>query len=469
MTQPHPFHPSIIRHYDVRGIVGETLTERDAFVLGRALGAWLRRRQPERGLRACVGRDGRQSSAAMERALVDGLSQSGVAVARIGLGPTPMLYFAGHELGADVSVMVTGSHNPSEYNGFKIMLGKGPFYGGQLQQLAQIAAAGEFVDGAGDVEEVEVKARYVARLLQDFPADATRLRIAWDAGNGAVGAMLAELVAQLPGQHFVLYDEVDGRFPNHHPDPTVEENLRDLRKLVLREGCDLGIGFDGDGDRIGIIDNRGTFLYGDQILMLLAEGVLAAQPGAKIIADVKASQVLFDEIARLGGQPIMAPTGHANIKARMIESGALLAGEMSGHIFFADRYYGFDDAIYAALRLLLIYLHAGQDLATYMSRFPTVVATPEVRIACAEERKFDVVAEMKQHLRNSGAQVNDLDGVRVQTPHGWWLLRASNTQPVLSLRAEARDSAALAQLLGEMRGYLKLCGVDFPDDLPAVA
>jgi phosphomannomutase len=460
MTEAHRFHPTILREYDIRGVVGETLNSSDLRALGRAFGTLVVRRG---GQRVCVGYDGRVSSPELEAALVGGLVACGLTVERIGLGPTPMLYYATREHGADAGLMITGSHNPPDYNGIKMMLGKGPFYGQAIQELGVATQAADYVDGAGQAVEIDVREAYVERLLRDY--DGPRpLKVAWDAGNGATGEILRRLTARLPGEHVLLFDDIDGNFPNHHPDPTVAENLVDLQRVVAEQGCDLGIGFDGDGDRIGAIDHLGRIVWGDQLLALYAAVVLRTHPGATIIADVKASQTLFDEVARLGGKPLMWKTGHSLLKAKMAETGSPLAGEMSGHIFFADKWYGFDDALYCAVRLLALVSHAGVSLAELRDGLPAVINTPEIRFQVSEERKFAVVAEVRSRLRDEGVTVNDIDGVRVNTPDGWWLLRASNTQDVLVARAEAFTVAGLARLKAVLADQLARSGVRAPAD-----
>ncbi|HEX4113331.1 MAG TPA: phosphomannomutase/phosphoglucomutase [Stellaceae bacterium] len=454
----HRFDPTILREYDIRGIVGETLHEADAYALGRAYARIL---IESGGRSVAVGRDGRLSSPALEAALVDGLVASGITVARVGLGPTPMLYFAGHTLGVDGALMVTGSHNPANHNGFKLMLGKASLYGDDIKRLGQIAAAGDFIVGTGRVESRPVFDAYVDRLLADF-CGGHALRVAWDAGNGATGEVMQRLTARLPGEHMLLNETIDGRFPAHHPDPTQPENLVQLQNTVSRSKCDLGIAFDGDGDRIGVVDGDANILWGDQLLVVLAREIVAAQPGAQIIADVKASQVLFDEIARMGGSPLMWRTGHSLIKSKMAETGAPLAGEMSGHIFYADRYYGYDDALYAAIRLLSILSRSEESLATTRRRLPAVVNTPELRIPCSDTRKFVVIDEVRARLKQAGAKVSDIDGVRVSTAEGWWLLRASNTQAVLVARAEAADAAGLDRLTARLAAELEVSGVVLP-------
>jgi len=460
MTEAHRFHPTILREYDIRGVVGETLSAADLRAVGRAFGSVVVRGG---GTRVCVGYDGRISSPMLEAALVEGLIACGLTVERIGLGPTPMLYYATRERGADAGLMITGSHNPPNYNGIKMMLGKGPFYGQAIQNLGVLAAAADYVGGAGSAVTIDVREAYVQRLLKDY--DGVRpLKVAWDAGNGATAEIMRDLTARLPGEHILLFDTIDGNFPNHHPDPTVAENLVDLQKAVAEHGCDLGIGFDGDGDRIGAIDHSGRIVWGDQLLALYSAVVLKSHPGATIIADVKASQVLFDEVARLGGKPLMFKTGHSLIKAKMAETGSPLAGEMSGHIFFADKWYGFDDALYCAVRLLALVSNAGKSLAALRDRLPSVINTPEIRFQVSEERKFAVVQEVKARLRADGAQVNDIDGVRVNTADGWWLLRASNTQDVLVARAEAFTDAGLARLKGLLAAQLSQSGIEAPAD-----
>ena len=459
MGQAHSFHSSVLREYDIRGVVGETLSAADANAVGRAFATLAARRGA--GRRICVGYDGRLSSPELERALVAGLAAGGVEVLRVGLGPTPMLYFAVHHLDADGGVMVTGSHNPPDQNGFKFMMGKGPFFGADIVELGRVAAAGADTGGEGKVAERPVFDAYVARLARDYAGDRP-LKVAWDAGNGAAGEAMARLVERLPGTHILLNETIDGTFPAHHPDPTVVENLAQIIAAVNGEGCDLGIAFDGDGDRIGVIDERGRVLWGDQLLAILAADVLRRRPGATIIADVKASQVLFDEIERLGGVPLMWRTGHSLVKSKMMETGSPLAGEMSGHIFFADGYYGFDDALYAAVRLLSIVARSDESLGAMRDRLPAVVNTPELRFACPEERKVAVVDEVRGRLRAAGAEVNDIDGVRVTTADGWWLLRASNTQAVLVARCEASDATALDRLKADLAAQLEASGVEPP-------
>ena len=458
MPAPHRFDPTILREYDIRGIVGKTLSTADARAVGQAFGTTIRRAG---GMTAALGYDGRVSGPEMEKAVVEGITAAGVNAWRVGRGPTPMLYFAERSLNAGGGIMVTGSHNPPDHNGFKMVIGKKPVYGEQIQALGRLAAAGDFENGKGKGEDRGVFDAYIDRLCQDYRGN-KNLTVAWDAGNGAGGEAVAALAKRLPGTHHTLFTEIDGRFPNHHPDPTEEKNLKHLKEAVLKHGCDVGVALDGDADRIGVVDGKGRVLWGDQFMALFAEEVLADKPGSTIIADVKASQILFDRIAALGGKPMMYKTGHSLIKSKMAETGAPLAGEMSGHIFFADRYYGFDDALYAAIRLLSILARREQTLAQFRDSLPRVVNTPELRFPCPEDRKFKVAAEVRDRLKAAKADVNDIDGVRVKTADGWWLLRASNTQAVLVARCEARDEAGLARLKASLREQLKKSGVAPP-------
>jgi phosphomannomutase len=458
MSQGHRFDPTVLREYDIRGIVGDTLHVVDAHALGRTFGSIVGERG---GSRVCVGFDGRLTSPDMAEALIDGLRKSGISVVCIGLGPTPMLYFASKVLGADGGIMITGSHNPSEYNGFKMVLENGPFWGESIQMLGEHAQKGDWRTGDGGFEEVDILERYVDRLVADCRIERA-LRIAWDAGNGAAGVALGPLTDRLPGEHTLLHAEVDGTFPAHHPDPTVPENLEDLCAAVAKQGCDLGIAFDGDGDRIGVVDGKGRILWGDQILALLARDLLRQNPGASIIADVKASAVVFDEIARCGGQPVMSATGHSIVKSKMVEIGAPLAGEMSGHIFYGAPYYGFDDALYAAVRLIDIVARSGGGLDALRDSLPQMCNTPEVRFEVAESRKFAIAEEVKARLLKTDAQVSTVDGVRVSTADGWWLLRASNTQNVLVVRCESATEEGLARLKQAVVEQLRESGVEAP-------
>jgi phosphomannomutase len=458
----HQFHPTVLREYDIRGIIGETLGPDDARAIGRSFATLLREAG---GRKVAVGYDGRISSPLLEHALVEGLTASGCDVVRIGMGPTPMLYYA-EASAADVDggIQITGSHNPANYNGFKMVLQGRPFFGADIVALGQVAAEGRWLDGTGAVETRDVLDVYVERLMDGLqgiaPERLAALRIGWDAGNGAAGPALEALVARLPGEHHLLFTEVDGNFPNHHPDPTVEENLADLKALVAAERLDFGIAFDGDGDRIGAVDGQGRIIWGDQLLSIYAEDLLAMVPGATVIADVKASRALFDHVAACGGKPLMWKTGHSLIKSKMKETGAPLAGEMSGHIFFAHEYYGFDDALYAGIRLIAASARLGRSVTELRGAMPAMVNTPELRFQVDETRKFGVIEEVKARLTGTAAQVDDTDGVRVTTGDGWWLLRASNTQDVLVARAESDSQAGLERLIAQIDEQLAASGLE---------
>lgn len=454
----HRFDPGILREYDIRGLVGNTLKEEDCYFIGRAFGTALRRLG---GSTVVVGFDGRASSVAFSNAVIRGLNDCGVNVENIGLGPSPMVYFAMKSRGLDASVVVTGSHSPSAYNGIKMALQARPFYGEDIQKLGHLAAAGEFEQGAGKTVFVDVQDAYVARLLQDYTGP-KNLTVAWDNGNGAGGEIIRRLTRLLPGKHILLFDEIDGAFPNHHPDPTVAKNLVDLQNAVRAYKCDVGVAFDGDADRFGVVDEQGDILWADIIMAVYAAEVLKTHPGATVIADVKSSRVLFDEITRLGGKPVMWNTGHSVIKAKMIETKAPLAGELAGHICFGDHYYGFDDGPYCAIRLLNF---LDKPLSSLVAHLPKMHNTPEVRFHVPAERKFSVAGEIKERLRkdnDKNASINDIDGVRVTTPEGWWLIRASNTEDVLTVRAEGFTDEGLGHLKRQLVEQLRLSGISTP-------
>jgi phosphomannomutase len=458
----HQFHPTVLREYDIRGIIGETLGEADAYAIGRGFATLLGQAG---GRTVAVGYDGRLSSPMLEQALIRGINDSGLDAVRVGMGPTPMLYYA-EASAEDVQggIQITGSHNPANYNGFKMVFQGRPFFGADIQELGRLAAAGAWSEGSGTHQQREVLDAYVARMLEGLVgidrADLAKLKIGWDAGNGAAGPALELLTQNLPGEHHLLFTEVDGNFPNHHPDPTEEKNLADLKALVAAKNLDFGVAFDGDGDRIGAIDGTGRVIWGDQLLMIYAEDLLNQLPGAAIIADVKASRALFDRVTQLGGRPTMWKTGHSLIKSKMKEIGAPLAGEMSGHVFFAHQYYGFDDALYAAIRLIAASARLGKSVTELRGEMPALVNTPELRFQVDETRKFAVVEEVRDRLSAAGADVDATDGVRVSTPDGWWLLRASNTQDVLVARAESDDQAGLDRLLEQIDAQLAASGLE---------
>ena len=444
----HSFNPTILREYDIRGQVDKNLNEEDAYALGLAYGTYVRRENDgASGLEICLGYDGRHSSPLFAAALSRGLQETGAHVTNVGLGPSPMLYFAVKHRKAAAGIMVTGSHNPSDYNGFKMGLYASPVFGETIQHIGAIAASGDFEAGTGSEITVDIRADYVTRLMQDLTAG-TKFNIAWDAGNGAAGDILNMLTTELPGEHHVIYGDIDGDFPNHHPDPTVDENLVDLIALVKEKNCDFGIGFDGDGDRIGVVDNQGNILRCDMLMTLYARKVLEDSPGAAIIGDVKCSQTMFDEINKMGGQGVMWKTGHSLIKSKMAELDAPLAGELSGHIFFADTYYGFDDALYCAIRLINEVAAQGKALSEMTDHLRGHVNTPEVRFEVDEAEKFDLVPRIIESLKAQSGEyeLDDIDGIRVSNADGWWLLRPSNTQNVLVARAESTSAEGLGRL-----------------------
>ncbi len=432
--------PTIFREYDIRGIADVDLQDPDVEQLGRGIGTYLARRGARR---ITLGADVRLSSKRLARALTRGLLASGLEVADIGVAPTPVLYYSVFHLKADGAVMITGSHNPPEYNGFKIMAGHATIYGEQIQQVRRLIEEGDLLAGQGTLRQADVITPYVEEVAGQF-AFPRRIKVALDAGNGTAGPVLHRILQRLNVEPVELFFEMDGNFPNHHPDPTVVENLAALKAAVREQGAELGLAFDGDADRLGAIDERGEVLWGDQLLLIFAREILRRKPGATFIGEVKCSQVLYDEIRRLGGKAIMWRTGHSLIKAKMKETGAELAGEMSGHMFFADRYYGYDDALYAACRLMEIVAHSGRPLSAQWEGLPRMVSTPEIRVDCPDEVKFQVIARVAEEFRGK-YEVIDIDGVRVLFPQGWGLARASNTQPVLVLRFEASNEELLGQ------------------------
>ena len=452
----HVFHPSVLRAYDIRGIVGETLGPDDARALGRAFAHQVR--LARESCRVVVGRDGRLTSPELEAALVDGLSAAGAAVIRVGVGPTPMVHFADHQLAADGSVMVTGSHNPPSHNGFKLSLAGAPFYGDAIRQLADVVPPPP-AGLAGTTEELPVIRTYAVSLADVLAGQGRPLRVGWDPGNGAAGAVLPALTGRLPGEHRILNGVVDGRFPAHHPDPSNPGNLVQLTEAVRVGGLDLGIAFDGDGDRLGVVDATGEVVSPDHLLCVFAADVLAAHPGAAVLADVKTSDTVFRRIEELGGRPKLGPTGHAHMRSSVLRGEALFAGEMSGHLFFADEHPGYDDALYAAVRLLRA-LSRGPTLAERRRALPQTFSTPEIRIPCPDDRKFEIVRSVHDAVVRRGIVPSTLDGVRVSAAGGWWLLRASNTEAALVVRCETRGEAELAKMCALVRGLLAEVGAD---------
>lgn len=452
-------HPTILRAYDIRGIVNKTLFEKDAYLIGKAFATLLR--PPSLPSTICVGYDGRLSSPSLSQALTEGLCAAGANVMHIGVCPTPMLYFAVKHSQATGGIMITGSHNPPEYNGFKLMQKNGPFFGQDITQLGHIIHQGTLFDAPtkGTSQSLLCEEAYLIQLKKALDGKKARpLKIAWDPGNGATGHIIETLTKQLPGTHILLNEKIDGTFPAHHPDPSVPENLTQLIKVVKKEKCDVGIAFDGDGDRIGAVDNKGRILWGDHLVTLLAQALLKKSPGALIIADVKTSQTVFDEVTRCGGKPYMYKTGHSFIKAKLAETGAHLAGEMSGHIFFKENN-GFDDGIYAALKLIDLLSHTADSLATLFDKLPHWHNTPEIRIPITEEKKFATIETIKENLKKENIPFSDVDGVRVNNGTGWWLLRASNTDAIIVGRCEASTKKALQLVKKEFLYRLQQVGV----------
>jgi len=444
----HKFHPSIFREYDIRGIFGETLFAQDAYHIGLAYAALVKKG------RICVGFDGRLSSPELSEQLIRGLADGGIDVINIGLVPTPLLYFSVFHLDTDGGIMVTGSHNPGNHNGFKIMLGKESLFGDDIRALASVTGHGSRV--TGKIENIDLQKEYLEKILSPITRD-PRPKIGFDPGNGAAADVASVIAKKLNGK--IINEKIDGNFPAHHPDPTVEENLEQLKELVLKNKLDVGFAFDGDGDRVGVVDNLGRPIWGDQILAILSKDVLKKYPGAPIIADVKTSQAVFDYIAKLGGRPVMWKTGHSLVKAKMKELNSPLAGEMSAHIFIKDNYFGYDDGIYAALRFLQVMQNSGKTSAELLDELPKMFSTPEIRIAVAEEKKFAIVAEVRAALEKDGVEFSDIDGVRVNNANGWWLLRASNTGGYLVARCEGKTPDDLKKLEAELKSYLSKSGM----------
>jgi phosphomannomutase/phosphoglucomutase len=440
---------TIFREYDIRGVADTELLSSNVADLGRGLGTLLQRQS---GRSITLGRDCRLSSPRLRDALLEGLIDSGCDVTDIGVVPTPLLYFSAVHLEADGAVMITGSHNPSEFNGFKTVCGSGTIHGDDIQEVRRLIEVADFSTGSGTQRTVDVSDSYVDQVASQFKFD-RRIKVVADAGNGTAGPTMHRLFQRLNCEAIELFFEMDGRFPNHHPDPTVPANLAALQNAVKSHGADLGIAFDGDSDRIGAIDEHGNVIYGDMLLLIYGREILTRKPGATFIGEVKCSQIMYDELKRLGGNPIMYKTGHSLIKAKMKQEHAELAGEMSGHMFFADRYLGFDDALYAACRLIEIVSRSGKPLSAQLAGLPKTVTTPEIRVDCTDELKFELVARVADQFKRTH-QVIDVDGVRVLFDRGWGLLRASNTQPVLVMRFEATDAASLNRYQAEVEQAL---------------
>jgi phosphomannomutase/phosphoglucomutase len=435
----------IFREYDIRGLVDKDLTVEVVELLGKGLGTVVRRKG---GRSIVVGRDCRESSTRFRDALCRGLTSTGLNVLDVGVVPTPLTYFAANTLPVDGLAMITGSHNPPEYNGFKVGAGKTTFHGPEIQALRKLIEARDFEQAAtpGLVSSYDIHTPYYHFVRQTVKVGRKGMKIVIDAGNGTGGAVAVPLFESMGFDVVPLFCDMDARFPNHHPDPTVVANMQDLIAAVKREKAEVGIAYDGDSDRIGVVDDQGNILWGDQLMILFSRYVLKESPGAAIVGEVKCSYTLYDDIARRGGKPVMWKAGHSLIKAKMKEEHAELAGEMSGHIFFKNRYFGFDDAIYSSARLLEILTHEKQKLSELLGDVPRTFASPELRVDTVEEKKFEIVKRATEWLRQAGHALVDVDGVRVTFPDGWGLIRASNTQPILVLRFEAKTPERLEEI-----------------------
>ena len=457
------FNPEVLREYDIRGVVNENLTTNTAYSIGRTFGHVVCSKFVKKKI--AVGYDGRLTSPSLHHALCKGLLDSGSNVFSIGMCTTPMTYFAHYHLQTDAAVMVTGSHNPPEYNGFKMVLDNHSFFADAIQNLQMLTELKNISQGTGQLINIDITKEYVNRNLQNIHLE-KKMKIAWDIGNGIVGAVIDQFTQQLSkAEHIVINKEVDGTFPNHHPDPTVPENMKQLIETVLTNSCDIGLAFDGDGDRLGVIDNKGQIIWADQYMLLLAKEISTLYQNPKIIMDVKSSKVFFEEVKKFNCEPIMFKTGHSPIKEKMKEVNSPLSGEMSGHVCYGDDFYGYDDAMYVGLRLLRILSNEKKSLNELMSTYPKTAFTPETRIEVEEVRKFKIIEEIKNRLKNIKGKVIEIDGIRVENDKGWILIRASNTQNQLTCRAEALNKEDLFDLTELIENQLRLSGVDFKFNL----
>lgn len=442
----------VFREYDIRGIVGTEIPEADVPLLGKAYGTYMARQGKGR---IVIGRDCRLSSERFRDLLLEGLLSAGMEVVDVGICPTPVFYFAVRHLDREGGMMITASHNPPEYNGFKICNGYDTISGEEIQKIRRIMEEGEFVSGNGSCREYDIVTPYKDFVANNIKMGPKKLRIAVDAGNATGGPVALPILQRLGCDVLPLYCEMDGTFPNHEPDPTVMENLKDIIEVVKKEKLDVGIAYDGDCDRLGVIDHNGNVIYGDRLMLIFAREILSRKPGAVFVAEVKCSKILFDEIEKLGGKAVMWKTGHSLIKAKMKEVGAEFAGEMSGHMFFKDRYFGFDDGIYASCRLVEILSNTGKTIPELLEGLPEVFTTPEIRVSCPDEVKFKVVDRAREILVNRGYRVIDVDGARVVLQDGWGLVRASNTQPVLVVRYEAETEERLDEIRNIVEGAIE--------------
>jgi phosphomannomutase / phosphoglucomutase len=442
--------PNIFREYDIRGVVDEEIHEEDVVLMGKAFGTYMVRQHKRY---AVVGRDCRLSSERFRDLLLEGMLTTGLDVVDVGLVPTPVFYFALRQLNREGGVMITASHNPPEYNGFKICNGFDTIYGAEIQKFRPLMEEGSFESGEGRVTPYDIVTPYLAFVVDNIKLG-RRLRVGVDAGNATAGPVILPILERLGCEVFPLYCDMDGTFPNHEPDPTVIENLKDLSALVQKEHLDVGVAFDGDGDRLGVVDHRGEPVFGDKLMLIFAREILARRPGVPFISEVKCSQTLYDDIRKQGGKAIMWRTGHSLIKAKMKEVDAALAGEMSGHMFFKDRYFGFDDGLYAACRLLEILSHTGKTIPELLEGVPVTCTTPEIRVPCPDPIKFEVVEQAKRRFREMNLDIIEVDGARIVFKDGWGLVRASNTQPVLVLRYETTTPERLNEIRNLVEGVI---------------
>ena len=453
------FDPQILREYDIRGIVGSNLNENTAYTIGRTFGHIVKNKFSSCNI--ATGYDGRLTSPNLHKALCLGLKDSGANVINIGMGPTPMTYFADYHLKTNAAVMVTGSHNPTEYNGFKMVLDKHSFFSKDIKKLQSIVESNKLKKDDGTIIKKTIIDEYIDRNLQNISIN-KKIKIAWDISNGAMGVITQKLISKLEKTENILINElVDGSFPNHHPDPTVPENMEQLIETVIKNKCDVGFAFDGDGDRLGVVDNKGNIIWADQYMLILCKEIALLYNNPKIIMDIKCSKVFFDELKKMNCEPIMYRTGHSLIKEKMKELNSPLSGEMSGHVCYADNFYGYDDAMYVALRLLRILGNQTKTLNELISQFPKTYSTPEVRIDVDEKRKFHIIEEIKERFKNTKDEIIDIDGIRLQNSLGWFLIRASNTQNQLTCRAESTTRENLFLLKKIVEDQLSKSGVNY--------
>ncbi len=448
MNIKHQFHKSIIRSYDIRGIYDKTLFKVDAKVIGQLFGL-----KVGRGKNINIGYDGRNSSIELKDSLIEGILEAGANVCEIGLVPTPLLYFSCVKNNSKGGIMVTGSHNPKDYNGFKFVLDNLPFYGEDLKELAKEARSFSISNIIGKKFKFNFQTEYITNLFKNF-SQKKKINIVWDSGNGSSGNIMKEVASKINGEQKLLYCDIDGNFPNHHPDPSEPENLIFCKKEIINNDLDLGIAFDGDGDRIGVVDDKGRIIPGDMLLLILAKDLIKKQNEVLVIGDVKCSQVLFDEVEALGAKSLISKTGHSHVKINMKKYNADLAGEMSGHIFYSENY-GFDDALFAAVKLIKIIANSSLKLSEMVDEIPKVFNTPEIRIDCDDEKKFELIENISIRQKKTGKKIIDVDGLRVISKDGWWLLRASNTQPSIVLRCESKSSSGLKEQIRDVKNVIK--------------